>query len=125
MNRSNLTKIITLCFAIGFFSAPLHAQVYVNGQVVQGEQLRWLEAQVGESIPAGSYWLDGSGNWGYMGNWVVQGNIYSDNATTQQGSQKSYSSYYSSGGATNGSYASDGDCSIISIPGMSVTRGNC
>lgn len=64
MKRSSLTKIITLSFALSFFSVPLHAQVYVNGQLVEGQQLHWLEAQVGKSLPAGSYWL---GLYGQLG----------------------------------------------------------
>ena len=125
MNRFNLIRIATLSAALGVFSTHLHAQVYVDGLLLEDQQLSRLEAITGGSIPAGSYWLDESGNWGFMGNWEVQGNIYTDNATNQQRAQKRYSSYYSSGGAANGSYASDGECSIISIEGMSVSRGNC
>jgi hypothetical protein len=106
---------------------PAAAQVIINGQVVEGLQLQALQLALGEEIPAGNYWLDASGNWGFAGNSNVQGNLYQDyGSSASTGGGKSHSSYYSQGGAGGyGSYASDGDCSIISIEGMSMTSGNC
>jgi hypothetical protein len=106
---------------------PAAAQVIINGQVVEGLQLQALQLALGEVIPAGNYWLDASGDWGYAGNSTAQGNLYQDyGSSASTGGGKSHSSYYSQGGAGGyGSYASDGDCSIISIEGMSMTSGNC
>ena len=124
-----MKKAYLLYFALTLFSSspPLLAQVFINGQLVQGNELLNLQLLVGEPIPPGNYWLDTYGNWGYIGNNQAQGNIYgAHQGNAGSNSNKSYSSHYSPGGAGGGgSYASDGECSIFSIDGMSVTSGNC
>jgi hypothetical protein len=70
---------------------PAQAQVWINGQLVQGAQLQQLQATYGEPIPPGRYWLSGNGDWGYEGNYQVMGNLYTDNR-----------SYGSNGNSGNG-----------------------
>jgi hypothetical protein len=105
---------------------PAKAQVYINGQLIEGQQLLLLQMSLGEVIPPGNYWVDTNGNWGYAGNSTPQGNLNTGETRSNSAGSKQHSSYYSQGGAGGyGSYASDGECSIISIEGMSMTSGNC
>ena len=117
---------MVLSLGVHLVAAPAKAQVYINGQLIEGQQLMLLQLSLGEVIPPGNYWVDANGNWGYAGSATPQGNLYSEESTSSAGSNRKHSSYYSQGGAGGyGSYASDGECSIISIEGMSVTSGNC
>lgn len=116
-------SVLTLLFS---FSIPnqLKAQVVINGQLIQGQELATLEYYLGH-IPAGRYWLDtNTGYWGYEGNPQIQGNIFLD-GNTSGSNYGSVDSNYSQGGAGGyGSYASDGQCSYMSIEGMSVKTCN-
>ena len=122
-----LRCLMVLSLGLPLISLPAIAQVYINGQLIEGQQLLLLQLSLGEVIPPGNYWVDNNGNWGYAGNATPQGNLYSGESTSAGSSNSGrHSSYYSQGGAGGyGSYASDGECSIISIDGMSMTSGNC
>lgn len=114
------TSAVLFVVLSGLQSTAL-AQVWINGQLVQGTQLNQLEAIYGEPIPAGRYWLSGNGDWGYEGNYQVMGNLYNDNRN--YGSQ-SHSG--NSGGAWVDNYGSSGSimkdedgCMYISGDGVS------
>lgn len=73
LKKVSLTVLSSLLLLAGA-SIPVKAQVYVNGEYIQGEDLMILEYLAGGSIPAGSYWLDYyTGAWGYAGDYTVQG----------------------------------------------------
>ena len=82
-----------------------------------------LQAIYGEPIPAGRYWLDAYGNWGYEGRYQTMGNIYTDNrAGTGQSNTSGESgawveNYGSSGSIMRGS---DG-CMYVSGGGVSAS----
>ena len=106
------------------FAAPseAEAQVYINGYLLQGQELAELESYLG-SIPPGRYWLDtDTGNWSYEGDsTTIQGNIAQESNRASDRSQRGVSSYYSSGGAGGyGSYISNGKCSYFSSRGVSI-----
>jgi hypothetical protein len=110
---------LSAAYLIGFLviQAPASAEVWVNGQLVEGYQLQQLTLAAGEIIPAGRYWLKANGNWGYEGNSQVQGNLYGSSGTSG-GSGLTYSDYDPSRGGSSISRYSDG-CMIASIPGYS------
>lgn len=122
--KKSITNILSLSVftLLLSFSFPnqLKAQVVINGQLIQGQELATLEYYLGH-IPAGRYWLDtNTGYWGYEGNPQIQGNIFLDNNTSGS-NQGTVDSYYSEGGAGgSGSYVSDGKCSYFSSGGMSI-----
>ncbi|MEB3226481.1 MAG: hypothetical protein VKJ86_11835 [Synechococcus sp.] len=126
LKKASLTLLSSLLLLAGA-SIPAKAQVYVNGEYLQREELMFLEYLVGGAIPAGNYWLDYyTGEWGYAGNPTVQGIIgggsYYDGYYGESGNTGGYDSYYSTGGAGGyGSYVSDGDCAYFSSGDLSVS----
>lgn len=73
--KSLLMALLSLLLLAGQ-SITAKAQVYVNGEYIQGEDLVLLERLAGGPIPAGNYWLNYyTGEWGYAGNPIVQGII--------------------------------------------------
>ncbi|MBV5260891.1 hypothetical protein FLX56_20960 [Synechococcus moorigangaii CMS01] len=126
LKKASLTVLSSLLLLAGA-SIPAKAQVYVNGEYIQGEELLLLEYLAGGSIPAGSYWLDYyTGEWGYAGDPTVQGIIGAsssyDNGYYGGNGNASSDYYYSTGGAGGyGSYVSDGDCAYFSSGDISVS----
>lgn len=126
LKKASLTVLSSLLLLAGA-SIPVKAQVYVNGEYIQGEDLMLLEYLAGGSIPAGNYWLDYyTGEWGYAGNPTVQGIIgggsYYDDGYYGDNGYGGDDSYYSTGGAGGyGSYVSDGECAYFSSGDMSVS----
>ncbi|GAB4459988.1 MAG: hypothetical protein OHK0037_06390 [Elainellaceae cyanobacterium] len=73
--------LIPLVISLGSLLVPLAssavAQVFVNGQLMQGQKLTLLESLMGSLISAGRYWVDQNGNWGYEGSSTIRGNLLS------------------------------------------------
>lgn len=120
--KARRIPLMVLTMALVGLPGLVNAQVWVNGQQVQGAQLQQLEAAYGERIPPGRYWLDQYGNWGYEGNYQSMGNLYTDN--------RGYSSQGQSGGAwvdnhgSSGTVMKDSDgCMYFS--GGGVSASNC
>ena len=110
------TKIYVTALLLLFSSASL-ADVWVNGQRMNGYQLSQLAALAGEPIPSGRYWLAANGNWGYEGNYTVQGNLYTQQSYSggNQGSGggNTWSEYDPSWGGGGATKYKEG-CHIIS-----------
>ncbi|MGB5710286.1 MAG: hypothetical protein WBM44_05175 [Waterburya sp.] len=128
MNKFLYTTILVFTTSlISLMPLKAQAQVFINGELIQGQELQNLQMLLDNQIPSGRYWLDSdTGNWGYEGNSQVQGNLYvpiDRNSNSYDnpngGNSGGAGSYYSSGGAGGyGSYASDGECSYFSSGGM-------
>lgn len=79
--------------------------------------------QVYGSVEPGHYWMDRSGNWGYLGSPLVRGNLVRDAQGGRTGGGGRSWTYRGSGGNAG----SDGNCSYYNDPssGASVMTGNC
>jgi hypothetical protein len=75
MKKALITLVISLGSLLVPFASSADAQVVVNGQLMQGQKLTLLESLMGSRIPAGRYWIDQNGNWGYEGGLTIQGSL--------------------------------------------------
>lgn len=80
--------------------------------------------QVYGSVTPGHYWMDRSGNWGYLGSPVVRGNLLRDAQGGGQGGGGGGPWTYRGSGGNAGS---DGRCMYYNDPstGASVMSGDC
>lgn len=121
INRVYPTLFLSLLLS---FSLPgkAKAEVFINGQHFQGQDLALLEYILGPISP-GRYWLNtDTGNWGYEGNSTVQGNVLTQNINTQTSHpyiRKNGDIYDPSYGGSSATTDSNG-CTYFSIPGMSI-----
>ncbi len=130
MKKSFWAAIVVLTGSlISLMPLKAQAQVFINGELIQGQELQSLQLLLGHEINSGRYWLDtDTGNWGYEGNFQIQGNMYAhiknnlnNMANPSGGNSGQVESYYSNGGAGGyGSYASDGECSYFSSGGITI-----
>ncbi|MBE9137028.1 hypothetical protein IQ254_07400 [Nodosilinea sp. LEGE 07088] len=118
MKKTLITLALSLTSLVGPLAWNANAQVVVNGYLMQGEDLMLLQYLVGSPIPAGYYWLDENGNWGYEGSSVVQGNIlYGTQSTNSGGSGNIYDG--------EASYIeSDNGCAYFSSDAGSISSCN-
>ena len=128
MNKFLYTAVLVVTSSlIALVPFKAQAQVFINGDLIQGRELQDFQMLLGYEVPSGSYWIDpNTGSWGYEGSSQVQGNVYLQiqqnlNNQTSDGGGRQYDSHYSQGGAGGyGSYASDGECSYFSSGGLSI-----
>ena len=138
-----LSLLLSTCLPLTL-SRKVSAQVvFVDGRLIQGQELAAFEQRAGNKFPPGTYHIDtntGLMNYeGPLGKAVVnlhtgqyagygpygyeEGNIYQNNHQTSSSPGKTHS-YGSTGGAAGwGHTASDGECTYVSIPGMSASVG--
>ncbi len=128
MNKFLYTATLLLTSSlISLMPLKAQAQVFINGELIQGQELQNFQTLLGTEVPSGRYWIDSeTGYWGYEGNSQIQGNVYlqiqQNLSQASGGNGRQYDSYYSSGGAGGyGSYASDGECSYFSSGGVSFS----
>ena len=111
---------------ISLMPLKAQAQVFINGELIQGQELQNFQTLLSSEVPSGRYWIDSeTGYWGYEGNSQTQGNIYvqiqQNLSQASGGNERQYDSYYSHRGEGGyGSYASDGECSYFSSGGLSI-----
>ncbi|QKD82582.1 hypothetical protein HPC62_10660 [Thermoleptolyngbya sichuanensis A183] len=123
MKKTLITLAISLISLLGPLNMTATAQVVINGQLVQGQELALLEYLMGTRIPAGRYWLDQNGNWGYEGNPVIQGNIFASQYGNPQPSNSNRSGSSTHYDPSDGSYMIRGSngCTIVSTPSGSIS----
>ena len=86
---------------------------------VQRIDLMLLEYLVGAPIPAGNYWLDEYGNWGYAGIPIIQGNLFASQENSTAGSSES-STFYDPSDGSSMVTGSDG-CTYGTTPSGSLS----
>ncbi|MGV2828111.1 hypothetical protein [Myxosarcina sp. GI1(2024)] len=94
MNKFLYATILFLTSSlIGLMPLKAQAQVFINGELIQGQELQNFQTLVGYEVPSGRYWIDSdTGYWGYEGNPQIQGNVYvqiEQNLNSQANSQNS------------------------------------
>ena len=135
----HLTLLISTSLSLGLPRKVAAQVVYVDGRLIQGQELAAFKQQAGNQLAPGTYHINtNTGLMSYegpIGQGVVnlhtgqyeaygpsgyeQGNIYHNNHQTSSSRGKTHS-YGSTGGASGwGHTASDGECTYVSIPGMS------
>lgn len=73
MNAKRLLLAVPLLLAVQ--TAAVSAQVIVNGMRLSRSQVATLERTACRPIPAGNYWLNKRGQWGFAGNPWPQGHL--------------------------------------------------
>ena len=119
MNRTVLTATASLIFILAGLPGHTLAQVWINGQLVQGAELEQLQAVYGEPIPAGRYWLGGNGDWGHEGNYRVLGNLYTDNRSAPSGNSGSGGGWVDNHGSSGSIMKDEDGCMYFSGGGVS------
>jgi hypothetical protein len=112
----------------GFATATVGTGVFVNGTELAARDKAELDMVVGQSVPAGRYWMDASYNFGYEGQStsVNLRDLYAAQHPQhpQQAQNERGMSMYSTDSAGRGSsIVSEGGCTILSTPSGSLSSG--
>lgn len=103
--------------------------VIVNGTEISASDKAQLDSIVGQSVPAGRYWMDANYNFGYEGQgasvnlrdlYIAQHPEAAQQARSQQRGMSMYSTDISGRGS---SIVSEGGCTILSTPDGSLSSG--
>lgn len=141
----HLTLLLSTSLSLSLPRKVAAQVVFVDGRLLQGQELAAFKQRGGNQLPPGNYQINtntglmnyegpmgqavfnlhtgqyvGYGPYGYE-----EGNIY-QNHQQSSSSRGNVRSHGSNGGASGwGHYASDGKCTIVSMPGMSATSPGC
>lgn len=97
--------------------------VFVNGTELGASDKAQLDSIVGQIVPAGRYWMDGSYNFGYEGQ-AASVNLRDLYIAQHPQPQNQGMSMYSTDTAGRGSsIVSEGSCTILSTPSGSLSTG--
>lgn len=114
---------ISVSSLFSLFMLPASAQVVINGNLFQGEELAELEYLLGAPVPQGFYWLNtNTGAWGYEGDSTIQGNLFDElesRYSSEEGGRAD--SYYEGRAGNHTSYVSDGECAYFSTEYGSIS----
>jgi hypothetical protein len=120
MRTTLVTATASLLLILAGVPGVTLAQIWINGQLVQGAELDQLQAIYGEPIPAGRYWLGGNGDWGYEGSYQVMGNLYTDNRNAPSGdSANSGGAWVDNHGSSGSIMRDENGCMYFSGGGVS------
>lgn len=107
--------------------ATMGTGVIVNGTEISANDKAQLDSILGQSVPAGRYWMDASYNFGYEGQAasVNLRDLYLAQHPEQRTAQRERGvSMYSTDSAGRGSsIVSEGGCTILSTPDGSLSSG--
>ncbi len=100
--------------------------VFVNGTKLGASDKAQLDAIVGQSVPAGRYWMDANYNFGYE-NGTASVNLrelyLAKYPQEQQAQQRGMSMYSTDSAGRGSSIVSEGGCTILSTPSGSLSSG--
>lgn len=119
------TCAASVCILSSLFLFSANAEVVINGHRFEGQELAELEELLGTSIVPGAYWLNTkTGDWGYEGNYTVQGNLLDDHKSSFSREGRRADSFDESSGESYGDYTSDGQCAYFSTEYSSISTCN-
>jgi hypothetical protein len=106
-------------------TATVGTGVIVNGTELGASDKAQLDAIVGQSVPAGRYWMDGNYNFGYEGQAasVNLRDLYIAQHPQQAQQERGMSMYSTDSAGHGSSIVSEGGCTILSTPSGSLSSG--
>jgi hypothetical protein len=103
--------------------------VFLNGQELGANDKQQLDAFLGVQLPPGRYYVDRNGMMGVEGQRPQVNLVAIANArgggNANRGSGNTDVVINSRGGVGDGSFMSNGKCTIVSTPHGSITSGKC
>jgi hypothetical protein len=109
-----------------YATASYGTGVIVNGTELGANDKAQLDAILGQSVPAGRYWMDASYNFGYEGSGasVNLRDLYlAKNPQAAQSQERGVSMYSTDTAGRGSSIVSEGGCTILSTPSGSLSSG--
>ncbi|MGE0400726.1 MAG: hypothetical protein AB7T06_28710 [Kofleriaceae bacterium] len=99
--------------------------VFVNGTELGASDKAQLDAIVGQSVPAGRYWMDASYNFGYENEpaSVNLRDLYLAKYPPERSQERGVSMYSTDSAGRGSSIVSEGGCTILSTPSGSLSSG--
>jgi hypothetical protein len=135
MKLSSMFSVFCIMFAVGCvpaqgagtygatYSTPaITSGVYVNGQELTVEQKAELDEFLGETLPAGRYFVDADGNMGFEGQ-APRVNLVAFARSREQRGGTPMNMYSRDSAGRGSSIVSDGKCIILSTPDGSMSSG--